>query len=107
MNLNEMTKYLVAVASSIDNYCKYLNKDANNYSGILGYVYRVHQDDVKKLSPQGIALIVISLENDKEEDYGKIINVVKNKADRIIKRTNSIEQQFEKMEEFKQKAKKE
>ena len=31
MNLNEMTKYLVAVASSIDNYCKYLNKDANNY----------------------------------------------------------------------------
>jgi hypothetical protein len=107
MNINEMTKYLVNVAAAIDNYCKYLNKDTNNYSGPLGYLYRVYQDDIKDISPRGVALILLSLEGIKEEDYGKYIKAFKNKADRVIKRSNSIEQQLEKMDGIKEKVEKE
>ena len=107
MNMNEMTKYLTAIAAATDNYCKYLNKDTNAFSKILGYVFRVYQEDIKKLSPQGIALILISLEDVKEEDYGKYIEVFKNKADRVIKRSNNIEEQLEKMKALMEKADKE
>ena len=67
--VNEMTQYLMLVASSVDNYCKYLKKDMNEYSFILGYIYRVYQDKVIKLSPQGLALVVIYLKNILEDDY--------------------------------------
>ena len=107
MNINDMTKYLVAVASATDNYCKYLNKNPNDYAKTLGYVYRVYQEEIKKISPQGIALIILNLDNIKEEDYGKYIDAFKNKADRIIKRSNSIEEQFEKMKAIKEKVEKE
>ena len=72
MEMNEMTQYLMLVASSIDNYCKYLKKDFNEYAGVLGYVYRAHQDKIRKLSPQGIGLLMLYLKDVPEEVKSKI-----------------------------------
>ena len=107
MEISEMTKYLTSIAAAVDNYCKYLNKDTNTFASSLGYVFRVYQEDIKNISPQGVALILISLENVKEEDYGKYIQAFKNKADRAIKRSNNIEQQLEKMKAIMEKVEKE
>lgn len=101
LEVNEMTKYLMLVASSIDNYCKYLNKDVNDYSSILGYVYRVYQDKIKNVSPQGIGLLLIYLKDIKEEDYEKYIDAYKDKVDTIIKESKNLEEQFKKMDKIK------
>lgn len=101
--MNDMVKYLTSVASCIDNYCKFLNKELNDYSRILGYVYRVHQDKIKKITPQGVALIIIYLKDVDENDYGKYIDAFQKKVDRIIKRTNTVQEQLDKMDELKAK----
>ena len=103
--VNEMTKYLMLVASSIDNYCKYLNKDVNDYSSILGYIYRVHQDQIKNVSPQGIALILIYLKDVNEDDYEKHINAYKDEVDKIISESKTIDEQLKKMDKIKKKIK--
>ncbi len=103
MEMNEMTKYLMLVASSIDNYCKYLNKDVNDYSTILGYVYRVYQDKIRKVSPQGIGLIMIYLKEIDEKDYEKYIDAYKDKVDDIIKNSKTLDEQFAKMDKIKSK----
>ena len=51
---NKMIEYLLSVATYVDNYCKYLKKNTNDYASILGYLYRVHQDEIRNISPQGI-----------------------------------------------------
>ena len=99
--MNEMTKYLMSIASCVNNYCDYLKRDMNDYSNILGYVFRVHQDKIKKVSPQGIALILMNLKDVKEEDYGKYIDTYKDKVDDIIKNSKTIDEQFKKMNDIK------
>ena len=99
--MNEMTKYLMLVASSIDNYCKYLNKDVNDYSYILGYVYRVYQDKIRRVSPQGIGLLLLYLKDVKEDDYEKHIDAYKDKVDKIISESETIEEQMKKMDKIK------
>lgn len=101
MDISEMTQYLMNIASCTDNYCKYLNKDTNEYASILGYVFRVYQDKIKKISPQGIALILIYLKDEKEEDYEKKIDLYKDRVDKIISESKTIEEQFKKMDELK------
>ena len=101
MNMDEMTKHLMLVASSTDNYCKYLNEDYNKYATILGYVYRIHQDKIRQVSPQGLALILIFLKDVKEEDYEKYIDKYKDKVDEIISTSKTIDEQLEKMKELK------
>ncbi len=101
MNMNEMTKHLMLVASSTDNYCKYLNEDYNKYANILGYVYRVHQDKIRKNSPQGLALILIFLKDIEEKDYGKYIDAFKDKVDEIIMTSKTIDEQLDKMKKIK------
>ena len=98
--MNEMTKYLMSIASCVNNYCEFLKRDMNDYSNILGYVFRVHQDKIKKVSPQGIALILMNLKDVKEEDYGKYIDAYKNQADRIIKESITIDEQLKRMKEI-------
>ena len=99
-NMNEMTKYLMGIASCVNNYCDYLKRDMNDYSNILGYVFRVHQDKIKKVSPQGIALILMNLKDVKEEDYGKYVDTYKDKVDDIIKNSKTIDEQLKKMNEI-------
>ncbi len=99
--MNEMTQHLMAVASSTDNYCKYLNEDHNKYATILGYVYRMHQEKIRKVSPQGLALILIFLKDVKEEDYEKYIDKYKDKVDEIISKSKTIDEQLEKMKKLK------
>ena len=101
MEMNEMTKHLMLVASSVDNYCKYLNKNTNDYSSILGYVYRVHQDKIKNVSPQGLALILLYLKNVNEEEYSKYIDIYKDSVDEIISSSKNLDEQFEKMDNLK------
>lgn len=98
--MNEMTKYLVSIATCVSNYCDYLKKDMNDYSTILGYVFRVYQDKMKGLSPQGVALILMNLKDIKEKDYGKYLDVYKNKVDDIIKNSKNVEEQLKKMKEI-------
>ena len=100
--VNEMTQYLMLVASSVDNYCKYLKKDMNDYSFILGYIYRVYQDKIIRLSPQGLALIVIYLKNVKEDDYEKYIAAYKDKVDSIIDISSTMDDQFSEMNKLKE-----
>lgn len=107
MDMNEITKYLTAIAAATENYCQYLNKDSKIFSNYLGYIFRVYQDDIKGITPQGVALILISLEGVKEENLDKYLKAFKNKADRIIKRSNNIEEQLEKMNAIKEKVDKE
>lgn len=99
--MNEMTKYLMSIASCTNNYCDYLKRDMNDYSNILGYVFRVYQDKIKKISPQGIALILMNLKDVKEEDYGKHIDTYKEKVDDIINNSKTIDEQLKKMSEIK------
>ena len=99
--MNEMTKYLMSIASCVNNYCDYLKRDMNDYSNILGYVFRVHQDKIKKVSPQGIALILMNLKDVKEEDYGKYIDTYKDKVDDILKSSKTIDEQMKNMSEIK------
>ena len=105
MEMNEMTQYLMFVAQSVDNYCKYLNKDFNEYATILGYVYRVHQDQIRHVSPQGIGLLMIYLKDVKEEDYEKHIDAYKDHLDKIIDESKTIEEQFKRMDKIKKKIK--
>ena len=105
MELNEMTQYLMFVAQSVDNYCKVLNKDFNEYASILGYVYRVHQDKIRHVSPQGIGLLMIYLKDVKEEDYEKHIDAYKDSLDKIIEESKTVEEQFKKMDKIKKKIK--
>ena len=101
--LNDMTKHLLLVASSVDNYCKYLNRNTNDYSSILGYIYRVHQDKIKKLSPQGLALLLMYLKDVDEKDYAKHIDIYKDKVDTIISKSKTLDEQFKKMDAIKKK----
>lgn len=99
--MNEMTKYLMLVASSIDNYCRYLKKDVNEYSSILGYVYRVYQDKIKNVSPQGVGLLLIYLKDVDEKDYEKYIDAYKDSLDNIINESKTLDEQFDKMDKIK------
>ncbi len=99
--MNEMTKYLMLVAASVDNYCKYLNEDTKEYAIILGYVYRVYQEKIINVSPQGIALILIFLKDVNENDYAKYIDAFKGKVDEIIHTSKNLEEQFNKMRDIK------
>lgn len=105
MEMNEMTKYLMLVASSVDNYCKYLNKDFNEYATILGYVYRVYQDKIRHVSPQGIGLLMIYLKDVDEKDYEKYIDAYKDELDKIIDESKTIDEQLKKMDKIKKKIK--
>ena len=105
MEMNEMTQYLMLVASSIDNYCKYLKKDFNEYAGVLGYVYRAHQDKIRKLSPQGIGLLMLYLKDVPEEEYEKHIDAYKDSVDKIINESKTIDEQIKKMDKIKKKIK--
>ena len=98
--MNEMTKYLMSIASCVNNYCDYLKRDMNDYSNILGYVFRMHQDKIKGLSPQGVALILMNLKDVKEEDYGKYIDTCKDKVEGIIDNSKTIDEQLKKMKEI-------
>lgn len=100
-DIHQMTAYLTEVAASVDNYCKYLNQDSNEYAKILGYVFRAHQDQIRKVSTQGLALMLIYLKDVNEDDYGKYIDVYAKKVDKILKRSNTLDEQFEKMEKLK------
>ncbi len=100
MILNKATQYLMLVASSIDSYCKCLGKDTSLYSSILGYVYRVYHDKVIKLSPQGIALLVIYLKEIDEKDYSKYIDIYVKEVDKIIEESKSVEEQIKKMDKL-------
>jgi hypothetical protein len=101
MKMDKMTEYLMSVAACVDNYSKYLNKDLNDYSSVLGYVFRMHQDKIKKVSPQGLALILMYLKDVKEEDYGKYIDVYKEKVDKVISSSKTVEEHFKKMDKIK------
>lgn len=100
-NMNEMTKYLMGIASCVNNYCDYLKRDMNDYSNILGYVFRVHQDKIKGLSPQGIALILMNLKDIDKEDYNKYIDAYKDQVDQIIKSSKTVDEQMEKVKNIK------
>ncbi len=102
---NEMTQHLLSVAAAVDNYCKYLKKDTNEYATILGYVYRVHQDKIRKLSPQALALLTIYLKDVKEEDYEKHIDAYKDEVERIISESKTVKEQLKKMDQIKKKIK--
>lgn len=95
--MDKMTNYLMLVAASVDNYCKYLKKDVNDYSYILGYVYRAYQDKIRHISPQGIALLLLYLKDVKEDDYEKHIDCYKDEVDKIIKESKTLDEQFTKM----------
>lgn len=101
MLINKMTNYLMLVASSIDNYCKYLKRDINDYSSILGYVFRAHPDKIKGISPQGIGLLIMYLKDVNEDDYGKHIDCYKDKVDNIIKESKDLDEQFKRMDKIK------
>ena len=105
MEMSEMTQYLMLVASSVDNYCKYLKKDMNDYSNVLGYVYRAYQDKIKKVSPQGIGLLMMYLKDVPEDDLEKHIDAYKDSLDKIINESKTIEEQFKKMDKIKKKIK--
>lgn len=100
MILNKATQYLMLVASSIDNYCKCLGKNTEDYSSVLGYVYRVYHDKVIKLSPQGIALLVIYLKEIDEKDYIKYIDIYSKEVDKIIDESKTVEEQINKMDKL-------
>ncbi len=104
-NVNEKTEYLMSVAASIDNYCDYLKKDINDYSSILGYVYRIYQKKVIKLSPQALALIIIYLKDIKEEDYEKYIDAFKDEVENILDNSKNLDEQFKKMDKIKKNTK--
>ena len=101
MNIDDKTMYLMNIAMCTDNYCKYLNDDYNKYAKILGYVFRVYQDDIKGISPQGIALILVYLKDKDEKDYKKYIDLYKDKVDKIISESKNIKEQLEKMNKIK------
>ena len=101
MNLDQMTQMLMNIAACTDNYCQYLKKDTNDYAGILGYVLRVYQDKIRNLSSQGVALILIYLKDVKEEDYEKHIDAYKDKVDKIIKKSKTVDEQLKKMDKIK------
>ena len=98
--VNDMTKHLMLVASSIDNYAQYLNKNMDEYSNILGIVYRLYQDKINKVSPQGLALIIIMLKDKEEKDYEKYIDIYKDNADTIIKNSKTVDEQIKKMQQL-------
>lgn len=100
MLINKMTQYLMLVASSIDNYCKDLGKNTGDCAPILGYVYRLYQDKIKGLSPQGIGLLVIYLKEIDEKDYPKYIDIYAKEVDKIINESKTIEEQIEKMDKL-------
>lgn len=101
MNLSEMTQMLMNIAACTDNYCKYLNKDTKDYAEILGYVLRVYQDKIRNVSSQGVALILIYLKDVDEDDYEKHIDKYKDKVDKIIKSSKTIDEQLKKMDKIK------
>ncbi len=105
VNMDKKTEYLMSVAASVDNYCQYLKKDLNDYSFILGYVYRVYQEKVIKLSPQALALIIIYLKDIKEENYEKYIDAFKDKVEDILDNSKDLKEQFQKMDEIKKNTK--
>ncbi len=105
VNFDKKTEYLMSVAASIDNYCQYLKKDLNDYSTILGYVYRVHQKKIIKLPPQALALIIIYLKDVKEEEYEKYIDAFKDKVEDILNNSKNLKEQFQKMDEIKKNTK--
>lgn len=100
-NMNEMTKYLMGIASCVNNYCDCLKRDMGDYAGILGIVFRVYQDKIKGLSPQGIALILMNLKEVNEKDYGRYIDTYKDKVDDIIKSSKTVDEQMDKMNKIK------
>ena len=101
MNVSEMTQFLMNIAMCVDNYCKYLKEDTKEYAEILGYVFRVYQDKIKKVSPQGIALLLICLKGVDENDYEKYIDTYKDKLDKIISSSKTVDEQLKKMRKIK------
>lgn len=100
MNIDEKTKFLLSVAMCTDKYSSYLGVDNKIYSSILGYVMRFHQEKLKGITPQGIALLLVYLKDKKEVDYPKYLDLYKDKVDNIISSSKTIEEQLNKMNDI-------
>ena len=101
INIDAKTKFLLSVAMFCDKYSKYMDENYKVYADILGYVFRVHQDKLVNVSPQGIALMLVYLKGKRKTSYSKYLDLYKDKVDNIISSSKSIEEQFEKMDKLR------
>jgi len=100
-NIDKKTKFLLSIAMCVNKYSDYLNTDSNTYANILGYVFRVHQEKIVNVSPQGIALILVYLKGKRKTSYRKYLDLYKDKVDNIISSSSTIEEQLKKMNELR------
>lgn len=101
VTIDAKTKFLMSIAMCSNKYSEYLNVDSKVYSSILGYVFRVHQDKLKGISPQGIALILVFLKGKRKTNYPKYLDLYKDKVDNIISSSKTIEEQLDKMNKLR------
>lgn len=101
IDLDEKTTYFLNVAMCSSNYAQYLNKPDTEFSKILGILYRVYQDKLRKVSPQGVGLLIAFLSTVKEEEYEKYVDLFNDKVDKIISENSSIKEQMEEMEKLR------
>lgn len=101
MNIDDRTKFLLSIAIFCDKYTKYSKINYKDYSSILGYVMRFHQEKLKGVSPQGIALMLLYLSDKEKTDYSKYLDLYKDKVDKIISSSKTIEEQLKKMDKLR------
>lgn len=101
MDFDEKTQYFLNVAMCSNNYAQYLKVSDKKFSDILGILYRSHQDKLRKISPQGVALLISFLLPFKESEYGNYIEKLNEIVDIIIEEEENIEGQFKRLEKYK------
>ncbi len=101
LNIDVKTKYLLSIAMCCNNYSSYLNVPDEDFANILGIVYRMYQDKIKGVSNQGIALLIAFLTKVKEDEYGKYIDILKDKLDNIIDEKSTIKEQIEEINKYR------
>ena len=101
MNIDDRTKFLLSVAMFCDKYAKYSKINYKEYAKILGYVMRSHQEKLKGVSPQGIALMLAFIYDKEKSDYPKYLDLYKDKVDNIISTSKTVEEQIEKMNKLR------
>lgn len=99
--MDHKTKYFFSVAMCCSNYGEFLNIDSNIFANILGIIYAKHQDNLRNISPQGLALLLCRLIEIEEKDYGKYIYVLKDKVDKIIEEKSLIKEQVDEVKKLK------
>ena len=62
---------------------------------------RFHQEKLKGITPQGIALILVYLKDKKQNEYPKYLDLYKDKVDNIISSSKTIEEQLNKMNDIR------